>query len=152
MAYGWTLCTYPPRLEVQSDNPLDPKEDRGAFLINKAFNLAAAGDPGDSYDVVQALYAVPAISNDETTIDGLGVELAKRAAKWAGYARGDVNDDGCVNLADVCWIVSGNQIYPEAYNGDVNLDNAVDGADQSYLLSYVSGLGPAPLGKFRFSY
>src|SRR3990172_2554868 len=39
LAYGWTLCTYPPRLEVQSDNPLDPKEDRGAFLINKAFNL-----------------------------------------------------------------------------------------------------------------
>jgi hypothetical protein len=101
---------------------------------------------------VQALYAVPATSNDVATIDALGVELAKRAARWAGFARGDVNDDGCVNLADVCWLSSGNQIYPDTYCGDVDCNGAVDPADRMYLLDYVSGSGPAPQGAWRFTF
>ncbi|MBI5869256.1 MAG: PQQ-binding-like beta-propeller repeat protein [candidate division Zixibacteria bacterium] len=123
-------------------------DDRMAFLTNKGFILPANG----TYNEVQAMFAVPAISNDVATIEALGVEVAKRAARWAGYARGDVNDDGCVNLADACWLFSGNQIYPDTYCGDVNNDGAVNPVDLVYLLAYLSGSGPAPQGEWRFAF
>ncbi|HSG99221.1 MAG TPA: hypothetical protein VLB27_04170, partial [candidate division Zixibacteria bacterium] len=76
--------------------------------------------------------------------------------KWAGFARGDVNDDGFVDLADVWWLIANAgdavtyPLYPADYNGDVDLSGAVDGADQTYLMNYVSGVGAAPQGDWRF--
>jgi hypothetical protein len=128
--------------------PAGFKDDRSGFLINRGFDLPAGGE----HDVYQALYAVPAGSNSVSGIEALAVEVAKRAARWAGFARGDVNDDGCVNLADACWLTSGNQIYPDTYCGDVNTDGVVDAADRSYLLDYVSGSGPTPKGEWRFAF
>jgi hypothetical protein len=146
----WHYAVGPPYRDYWGgpQGPAGWREDRGVFLVNKGFTLP----PNGTYKVVQALYAVPATSNDVATIDALGVEVAKRAARWAGFARGDVNDDGCVNLADVCWLSSGYQIYPDTYCGDVNLDGNVDPADQTFLLDYVSGVGPAPLGAWRFTF
>jgi hypothetical protein len=145
-AYGWYLCTREPFRFVEVTIPAG--EDRGGWLVSNPFDL----DPLGSNEVIQAMYAVPAVSNTDAGIEALAVEVAKRAARWSGFARGDVNDDGCVDLGDVCWVASTNQIYPDTYCGDVNLDGVVDGVDQAYLLAYVSGLGPAPLGKFRFAY
>jgi hypothetical protein len=103
--------------------------------------------------VHQALYAVNASSGDDNTIGLNAADIAKRAARWGGWARGDVNDDGYVNLADVCWMGSGNPIYPDTYSADVNLIGGQgDAADQTYLLMYVSGLGPGPLGAWRFAF
>lgn len=123
-------------------------EDKSGLLVNQPFNLAASGNAA----VHQALYAVDASSEDENVIGAAGLAVATRAARWAGFARGDVNDDGCINLGDVCWVLSPNQIYPDTYCGDVNLDGLVNGADQSYLLNFVSGLGPAPQGAWRFTF
>jgi len=156
-AYGWFLCTRPP---FRFDEVTIPAgQDRGGWLVSNPFPLAKKGDPGDSYDVIQAMYAVPAISNTDVGIDLLAVEVAKRAARWSGFARGDVNDDGCCNLADVLWLygivesASGNQIYPDTYCGDVNIDTFVNATDWQRLFDYVSGdLLKAPLGKFRFAY
>jgi hypothetical protein len=151
LAYWWFLSTRPPLRWVMGNGiqgPAGIRDDRGGLLVNKSFDLPAGG----RHDVYQALYAVPAASNDVATIDGLAVNVAKRAARWAGFARGDVNDDGCVNLADACWLTSGNQIYPDTYCGDVNTDGVVDAADRTYLLDYVSGRGPAPKGAWRFTF
>ena len=65
--------------------------------------------------------------------------------------------DGCVNLIDVCWLTSVltgrlSHIYPDFYNGDVDLSGNVDVSDPPYLLNYVTGIGPAPMGEWRFEF
>jgi hypothetical protein len=128
--------------------PGDLQEDHQGYLTNGAFNLA----PNGTAAIHQAFFAVDASSNDPSVVDASAQELAARAAKWGGFARGDVNDDGVINLVDVCWLGSGHQIYPDAYNGDVDVSGAIDAADETYLLNYVSGLGPAPQGEWRFTF
>jgi hypothetical protein len=124
-------------------------EDHFGFLVHKGLSIG----PNETHSVVAAKYAVDASSNDDGTIEALAVELATRAAIWSGYARGNVNMDDCVDLVDVCWLLSGNQIYPDDYNGDVDGGGGVgDGADADYLLQYVTGLGPAPVGGWRFTF
>ena len=148
----WDYCvTRLPQFEngpVDLVNNTSEQQDHGGLLTLKGQILPANGTI--SFD--QAIYAVDGSSNNFTTIEGLGLEVAQRAAKWAGFARGDVNDDGDVNLLDVCWLLSGQQIYPDDYNGDVDLSSTVDNADEAYLLDYVTGLGPAPLGAWRFTF
>ncbi len=130
------------------DNGEATLEDRSALLVHQPFNLAPLGTAA----VHEALYGISAASNDPAVIGAAGAALAKRSARWGGFARGDVNDDGVINLGDVCWLLSGNQIYPDAFSGDVNNSGgAPDAADQLYLLNYVSG-GPAPLGAWRFGF
>ncbi|GAB4325866.1 MAG: hypothetical protein Kow0074_19960 [Candidatus Zixiibacteriota bacterium] len=142
------------RTPQYEDGPYDlvahPSEvqDCGGILTLKGQILPANG----TVYFHQAVYAVDASSGDENTMEALGLALAQRAAKWAGFARGDVNDDNTVNLLDVCWLLSGHQIYPDTYNGDVDLSGVVDAADEAYLLNYVTGLGPAPLGEWRFTF
>jgi hypothetical protein len=123
-------------------------EDHAGLITNKGQILPANG----TIAFHQALYAVDATSGDENTMEANGLALAQMASKWAGFARGDVNDDNTVNLLDVCWLLSGHQIYPDTYNGDVNLSGGVDAADEAYLLDYVTGLGPAPQGDWRFTF
>ncbi|MEW5873654.1 MAG: hypothetical protein AB1752_00555, partial [Candidatus Zixiibacteriota bacterium] len=127
--------------------PGDLQEDHQGYLTNGAFNLPASGTAA----IHQALFAVDATSG-AAAVEASAMELAARAAKWGGFARGDVNDDGVINLVDVCWLMGTNQIYPDDYNGDVNVSGGVDGADETYLLNYVSGLGPAPQGEWRFTF
>jgi hypothetical protein len=133
---------------ASTQNPTYPYQDWGGILTMKGQMLPANG----TIEFNEALYAVDAAAGDESAMEANAVELAGRAAKWAGFARGDVNDDNVVNLLDVCWLLSGHQIYPDTYNGDVNLSNSVDAADEAYLLDYVTGLGPAPLGEWRFTF
>jgi hypothetical protein len=99
-----------PRLVGPFDTPLTPlNEDKAALLINEGITF----QPYGTDEAVQAKFAVPAGSNDEAAIEALAVELARRAAIWAGYARGDANMDGCVDVIDACWIAGTNQIYPD---------------------------------------
>ncbi|MBI3872096.1 MAG: hypothetical protein HY304_03350 [candidate division Zixibacteria bacterium] len=129
------------------DDPVN-NYDANTLLINKSFNL----NPNGSHEMDQTLYEVSAVSNNPAVIEANAVAVAKRAARWGGYARGDVNDDGCVNLCDVAWLQNGAlPIYPAAYCGDVNADGLNDGADITQLMSYVSGNAAArPAGKWRF--
>jgi hypothetical protein len=126
-------------------------EDHAGVLVNAPVYL----DPYETKSVVQAIFAVDASTGTggaSATIEADALELATRAAIWGGWARGNANMDGCVNLLDVCWLTSGNQIYPDAYNGDVDNDGDNDGDDALYLLNYVTGLGPAPVGEWRFTF
>ena len=124
-----------------------PAIDISGQITHKAINLA----PNGTGAVHHAVFGVDASSNVAATIEANAVELAKRAARWGGFARGDVNDDGLVDLADVCWLQGGNPIYPAAYSGDVDADGDNDAADVTRLLSYVSGnAGDQPAGAWRF--
>jgi hypothetical protein len=129
-------------------------EDHFGMLVNAGFDFAG----NDTKSVIQAEYGVDVSdvgsegATDVALAEARVTALARRAAIWSGFARGDANMDGCVNLIDVCWLGSGNQIYPDDYNGDVDLSGGVDAADASYLLQYVTGLGPAPQGEWRFTF
>jgi hypothetical protein len=128
-------------------------EDHFGLLVNKALNIG----PHETASIIQAKFAVDASSGDPATVDALATELATRAAIWSGYARGNVNMDDCVDLVDVCWLMNflfggTAHIYPDTYNGDVNLSGITDVADANYLLQYVTGLGPAPQGAWRFTF
>jgi hypothetical protein len=132
----------------------DWDEDHAGMLVNKGFSL----EPNGTITVIQAEYGIDMTdvgaegATDVAAAEAKVTALARRAAIWSGFARGDANMDGCVNLIDVCWIGSGQQIYPDTYNGDVDLSGGVDAADASYLLQYVTGLGPAPQGEWRFTF
>jgi hypothetical protein len=122
-------------------------QDVSGILCNKPLMLPANG----SFELTQAVYGVDASSNTAATIEANAAAVAKRVARWSGYARGDVNDDGFVDLADVCWLQGANPIYPAAYSGDVNNDGLNNGADVAQLLSFVSGnMGSQPVGAWRF--
>jgi hypothetical protein len=132
----------------------DWAEDHFGLLVNAGVTFAG----NDTKTVVQAKYGIDMSdvgaegATDVAAATAKITALAKRAAIWGGWARGDVNRDDCVNIVDVCWIGSGNQIYPDTYNGDVDVDGDVDGMDANYLLQYVTGLGPAPGGAWRFPF
>jgi hypothetical protein len=127
--------------------------------VNKPVSIG----PYQTQSLIQAKFAVPVddVGSEEATdvaaVEARCAELARRAAIWSGYARGDANMDGCVNLVDVCWVhavVTGtlSHIYPDFYNGDVDLSGNIDVNDIQYLLNYVTGLGPPPLGAWRFTF
>lgn len=147
-AWDYSVARLPQFENGPYENGIGNGEDCFGLITMKGQTLPASG----TIEFNQVLYAVDATSNDFNVIEGLGLELAQRAAKWCGYARGDANDDGDVNILDVCWLLSANQIYPDTYNGDVDISGTVDGADEAYLLDYVTGLGPAPLGQWRFTF
>jgi hypothetical protein len=126
----------------------------GLFTLDGPIAVPASG--AASADL--AMYAVNGYTgvDDIALIEADAANVAARAARWAGFARGDVNEDGFVNLADVFWqglvlaSAPGYFIYPDTYCADVDASGVFDAADQLYLLSFVSATGPAPQGAWRF--
>jgi hypothetical protein len=81
--------------------------------------------------------------------------LATLVNKWMGFGRGDVNNDGVINLADI--ISLSDYVHGEAgtpgpipfeHLGDVNADGVMTQADVIYLVHYYFHYGPCPQGKF----
>jgi len=141
------------------DTPLPGNQpfDKSQIFAFPKFNLTASGE----HHVYLAIYGVDASSNSRPTITANMKSMAFRINKWAGFARGDVNDDGKVDAIDVAYLAaavngSGVPIFPWgdvglfASNGDVNLSNTTDGADVTYLFNFLMG-GAAPQGAWRFT-
>jgi hypothetical protein len=73
--------------------------------------------------------------------------------QWAGFGRGDINQDNLVNLSDLV------ALYNLLYSGgdgplfehlaDVDGSGGVDGGDMTYFVNYWFGTGPAPVGKWE---
>jgi len=80
--------------------------------------------------------------------------LAKLVNKWAGFGRGDVNNDGAINLADIIYLAAtvngGNGAVPFKHLSDVNADGNINMADVDYLIDYYFGCGPCPVGDWVF--
>jgi hypothetical protein len=100
---------------------------------------------------------VDASSNDRAAIEEEIRNLAYRANKMAGFARGDINDDGVVDALDLSRLTaivlgySNVQIFPHPDNADVDLNGFIDPSDVTYLFNYLMG-GPAPRGEWRFDF
>ncbi|MBD3217003.1 MAG: PQQ-binding-like beta-propeller repeat protein, partial [candidate division Zixibacteria bacterium] len=89
--------------------------------------------------------------NDATAPGAEIADVMNFANKFAGFGRGDVNDDNVVNILDLCVLncyVAGCGCYPHPflYLGDVNADGNIDQLDVDYLFNYLFMGGPMPTG------
>ncbi|MBK7143098.1 MAG: PQQ-binding-like beta-propeller repeat protein [bacterium] len=120
-------------------------QDVFATFVEKSF---AAG--GDSVSFAIAHFAMNVVDPEITSHYA---PLATLLNKWVGYGRGDINNDGVVNLADIIALAdnvagSGPGAIPFAHLGDVDGDGLINGADVTYLVNYYFHYGPCPVGKF----
>jgi hypothetical protein len=108
-----------------------------------------AGNAVHSYGfAIYGMFA-PADPNGDTEA------MAAFINKYVGFARGDVNDDGVIDLRDLVrlsnYVASGtNGPEPFLHLGDVNNDGNVDSADCAYLAAYYFTGGAPPQSAFVF--
>ncbi len=131
-----------------SQGSMHSADDQDAFYTFVENNFAAGGDSIQFAVAHFAMLAVPSPSNSANY-----APLANLLNKWVGFGRGDINNDGAVNLADIIALAdnvagSGPGAIPFAHLGDVNGDGSVNGADVTYMVNYYFHYGPCPVGKF----
>jgi hypothetical protein len=84
---------------------------------------------------------------DDTEVDYLMVRL-RLCCDGCCNLRGDVNNDGIVNVADLTYLVNflfkGGPKPPCLEEADVNGDGVVNVADLTYMVNYYFKGGPAP--------
>ncbi len=106
---------------------------------------------GDTYELAVAQFGLHGITGGS---DAEIVALAKLANKWVGFGRGDVDNNGTIDLADVGYLVAylggGPGPIPFMHLGDVDCDGDVDGDDDLYLANYLYAGGPCPCGDWCF--
>jgi len=93
--------------------------------------------------------------DNSATIDADIINRSQFINKYAGFARGDVNNDGTLDLRDLVYLsryiaALGNGPVPFKHLGDVNCDGAIDGLDCTLLQNYFFLGGTPPKGKFMF--
>jgi outer membrane protein assembly factor BamB len=106
--------------------------------------------PGEQYSIGVYMFGYP---NGDITDDAFYADLAVLVNQFAGWGRGDMNNDGTVNLADVVALyniinVSGTNGPLFEHLADVNADGSVNNADIVYLADYWFCAGPAPVGEW----
>jgi hypothetical protein len=109
-----------------------------------------------THDVGIAYFGFDAETPNTNSSGRIG-KLARLVNKWAGFGRGDVNNDGAINLADIVYLANnvnygGPGPIPFVHQGDVNASGgAPDAADVTYLVNYYFQCGPCPLGAWTLS-
>jgi hypothetical protein len=109
--------------------------------------------PNETYSVGIATFGIHDMADASSS-----AELAPTAYfvnKWAGFGRGDVNNDNVVNLGDIIYLAAfvngaGTGPVPFMHTGDVNNDMAVDAGDITYLIDYYFYCGACPVGDWMF--
>ena len=80
------------------------------------------------------------------------VPLAHMVNKFAGWGRGDVNNDNKINLCDIIYLAAtvngGPGAVPFKHLSDVNCDGIIDMLDVNYLVDFYFNCGPCPIGKW----
>jgi len=91
----------------------------------------------------------------DTTQHLMNASWWKPMLSFSGFYRGDVNQDGLLDVADAVYMInylykSGPAPLPFADQGDVNHDKIMDVSDIVFLLNYLYKSGPAPQDYQRF--
>jgi len=85
------------------------------------------------------------------------VPLANLVNQFAGWGRGDVNNDGAINLADIVYLAATVNVtgapgaVPFKHLSDVNADGNIDILDVDYLIDFYFNCGPCPMGAWLCS-
>ncbi|MFH1892187.1 MAG: hypothetical protein ABIK83_05825 [Candidatus Zixiibacteriota bacterium] len=165
-AYGWIFAWWPeplgelPRLFMElvescgegnicyhpNADPGSPPDDRCMILTANKHSFAG-------YETIQGAFVVFAFPTGATV--GEITDLMRFANQWAGYGRGDINNDGLIDLLDLTHLAR--YVYspadncgppcPFVYLGDVNCDDTVNTADAQHLYDFMFTGGPPPMSK-----
>jgi len=139
-----------------TDVPVNPATDRSTMATYGKIDLGANGTPAGQHTFGFATFGIEAFTGP-TDVDN----LRKFVNKFAGFGRGDVNNDDVINLLD---LVRMSKAYPAVgppltlgpgpvpfrHLGDVDNDGDVDHADVVYLAAYFFTGGPPPKSTFLF--
>jgi hypothetical protein len=125
-----------------------PAGDEEAHVTFASHDFA----PNETYKIGIAHFALFNLTDASSSAEF--AYLPVLVNKWAGFGRGDVNDDGAVNLADIIYLAGtvngGPGAIPFQHLSDVNADAAIDMLDVDYLIDYYFNCGPCPVGDFAF--
>jgi hypothetical protein len=130
-----------------SDGPISSGDGEGLVTFaSKDFG------PNDTLSIGIAHFAVHGLQDASSSAEFAW--LPKLVNKWAGFGRGDVNNDDVINLADIIWLAGtvngGPGAIPFRHLADVNADGNIDMADVDYLIDYYFNCGPCPIGDWIF--
>jgi len=133
---------------ASSQGAMNSADDQDAFATIVEHSFTAGGD---SIQFAVAHFAKLLVPNPQLSSNY--TSLANLLNQWMGFGRGDVNNDGVVNLADIIYLAdyvasSGPGPIPFAHLGDVDGDGLTNAADVTYLMSYYFYYGPCPVGEF----
>jgi hypothetical protein len=110
--------------------------------------------PNEVYEIAIGHFQMAGLVNALSATNPDIIGLASLVNKWCGFGRGDVNNDGMINLPDIIYLAKtvngGNGSVPFQHLSDVNADNAIDALDVAYLIDYYFDCGPCPMGDFIF--
>lgn len=123
---------------------------------NQFINLQKSSIPANDTAVyAYAFFGITGITNADQA--SAYFTLANTANQFCGFGRGDVNNDGVINLADIialAWYVADPVTHPGPYPfwhlGDVNNDNVITPADVTLMLNFYFNFGACPVNGWEF--
>jgi len=142
-----TFCTNPPGVSGQDENGVGGGDQEAHFTL---FTHDFEPNGQLSFAVVNFRQEA-ADAGDPANYDDLG----PLCNKWVGFGRGDVNNDGLTNLADIVYLnnfvmFSGPGPIPFMHCGDVDGAAGVNGGDVAYMLDWYFGTGDCPMSDWAF--
>lgn len=146
--YSWINSNPEGALTFAANAAPGDAEDDQSYEI--AFGKVDLGATPHSFGF--ALFGLPdAVGSADYQVN----ELSKFINKYAGFGRGDVNNDGVIDLKDLVYLSEyvagvGPGPVPFMHLGDLNCDGNVDSADAQYFGNYFFYYGPPPGGAFMF--
>jgi WD40 repeat protein len=118
--------------------------DEEAFVTFAGYDFA----PHDTFEIAIAHFALHDMADASSSAEI--APLAVLVNQWAGWGRGDVNNDGVINLADIIYLAAtvngGPGAVPFKHLSDVNNDGAIDALDVNYLINFYFNCGVCPIG------
>ncbi len=136
----------------QHTNDYTGATDYGSLYCFDEYDFPAGG----THDVGIVYFGFNA-EVPNTNSSGRIAKLATIVNQFAGFGRGDVNNDGVINLADIVYLANnvnygGPGAIPFVHMGDVDASGgAPNQADVTYLVNYYFSCGPCPVGAWVLS-